>query len=461
MSRGAAPLPGLQSFEAGSRAARCRPFHVLETEDMKSLQSVRGMHDILPADVEAWQWLENRLATLMDSYGFAEIRIPLVEKTELFTRAIGQGTDVVEKEMYAFDDRNGDSLCLRPEGTAGVVRAVLQHGLLNPPGLKVWYAGAMFRHERPQKGRQRQFHQTGAEVFGLDAPAVDAELIALGTRLWRELGIDGQVELEINSLGDREDRARYRDALIAFLAPLRDELDEDSRRRLDTNPLRIFDSKVPATRALLERAPRLIDHIGDSAREHFRALTAMLDAEGIAYRVNPGLVRGLDYYCRTVFEWTTTALGAQGTICAGGRYDDLVEIQGGKPTPGIGFAMGMERLLELVKSEGRNFERKPHAYLLGTEPVSARLGLAEMLRDRWPGLRLITDLQGGSFKAQFKRADRSGARLALVLGEQELEAGKVSVKDLKGDSPQQTLPREDLGRWLSAFFDGDRREEGK
>ena len=421
---------------------------------MKSLQSVRGMHDILPADVAAWQWLENRLAALMDRYGFAEIRIPLIEKTELFTRAIGQGTDVVEKEMYAFDDRNGDSLCLRPEGTAGVVRAVLQHGLLNPPGLKVWYGGPMFRHERPQKGRQRQFHQTGVEVFGLDSPAVDAELIALGARLWRELGIDRHVALEINSLGDRDDRDRYRNALIEFLQPVRDQLDEDSRRRLETNPLRIFDSKAPATRALMEAAPRLIDHIGESARAHFQALTEMLDAEGIAYRINPGLVRGLDYYCRTVFEWTTTALGAQGTICAGGRYDDLVEIQGGKPTPGIGFAMGMERLLELVKAEDRRFGHEPHAYLLGTEPVSERLGLAEALRDKWPGLRLITDLQGGSFKAQFKRADRSGARLALVLGEHEIDTGTVSAKDLKGDAPQQTLSRDALADWLVQFFDG-------
>ena len=428
---------------------------------MKSLQSVRGMHDVLPTDVAAWQWLENRLAALMDRYGFAEIRIPLVEKTELFTRAIGQGTDVVEKEMYAFDDRNGDSLCLRPEGTAGVVRAVLQHGLLNPPGLKVWYGGPMFRHERPQKGRQRQFHQTGVEVFGLDSPAVDAELIALGTRLWRDLGIDRHVVLEINSLGDRDDRDRYRGALIDFLQPVRDQLDEDSRRRLETNPLRIFDSKVPATRALMEAAPRLIDHIGESAREHFQALTEMLDAEGIAYRVNPGLVRGLDYYCRTVFEWTTTALGAQGTICAGGRYDDLVEIQGGKPTPGIGFAMGMERLLELIRSEDRRFGHQPHAYLLGAEPVSARLGLAELLRDKWPGLRLITDLQGGSFKAQFKRADRSGARLALVLGEHEIETGTVSAKDLKGDAPQQTLAREALADWLVQFFDGEIHSNNK
>lgn len=420
---------------------------------MKSLQSVRGMHDILPIDVAAWQWLEDLMSTLMGRYGFAEIRIPLVEKTELFTRAIGQGTDVVEKEMYAFDDRNGDSLCLRPEGTAGVVRAVLQHGLLNPPGLKVWYRGSMFRHERPQKGRQRQFHQTGVEVFGLDTPAADAELIALGTRLWRELGIDRHVVLELNSLGDRDDRARYRTALIEFLQPLREQLDEDSQRRLETNPLRIFDSKAPSTQALLDRAPRLIDHIGDSARAHFQALTDMLDGEGITYRINPGLVRGLDYYCRTVFEWTTTALGAQGTICAGGRYDDLVEIQGGKPTPGIGFAMGMERLLELVKADDRRFGSEPHAYLLGAEPVSARLGLAELLRDQWPALRLITDLQGGSFKAQFKRADRSGARLALVLGEQEITDSTVSVKDLKGDAPQLTLARGQLAERLISLFD--------
>lgn len=428
---------------------------------MKALQSVRGMHDILPADVAAWQWLERRLTRLMARYGFEEIRIPLVEKTELFTRAIGQGTDVVEKEMYAFDDRNGDSLCLRPEGTAGVVRAALQHGLLNPPGLKLWYAGPMFRHERPQKGRQRQFHQTGVEVFGLDAPAVDAELIALGSRLWRELGIAEHIELEINSLGDRDDRQRYRQALLAYLEPLRDQLDDDSRRRLESNPLRIFDSKAPATQALLQAAPRLIDHLGEDARAHFKAVTELLDAQGIRYRINPGLVRGLDYYCRTVFEWTTRSLGAQGTVCAGGRYDDLVEVQGGKPTPGIGFAMGMERLLELVKNQDGRFENPPHAYLLGSEPAAERLGLAETLRDRWPQLRLVTDLQGGSFKAQFKRADRSGARLALVLGDRERADRSISVKDLKGDAPQASVAQDSMDEWLKRFFDDDRRGPGK
>ena len=424
---------------------------------MKSVRSVRGMHDILPADAAAWDWLERRLADLMARYGFGEIRIPIVEQAELFTRAIGQGTDVVEKEMYAFDDRNGDRLSLRPEGTAGVVRAVIQHGLLNPPGLKVWYRGPMFRHERPQKGRQRQFHQTGVEVFGLDSPGVDAELIALGTRLWRELGIDDRIELELNTLGDRDDRIRYRRALVEFLTPLRDRLDADSQRRLDSNPLRILDTKVEATRSLLADAPRLPDFLGPEARAHFDELTETLDAQGIAYRVNPGLVRGLDYYCRTVFEWTTEALGAQGTVCAGGRYDDLVEIQGGRSTPGIGFALGMERLLELVRGTGAAFEAPPDAYLLGADPLSERLALAERLRDRWPALRLVTDLQGGSFKAQFKRADRSGARYALILGEQEQLDGTVTVKDLHGDRPQHSLDPAALGAYLAEDPEAARR----
>ncbi len=408
---------------------------------MNTLQAVRGMHDILPDAVAGWQWLNARLAERLDAYGYTEIRIPLVEKTELFTRAIGQGTDVVEKEMYAFDDRNGDSLCLRPEGTAGVVRAALQHGLLNPPGLKVWYSGPMFRHERPQKGRQRQFHQTGVEVFGLATPETDAELIAMATRLWADLGVADQLTLEINSLGDRNDRQRYRDALVEFLRPLADRLDTDSQRRLDSNPLRILDSKNPDTQALLVDAPRLHDYLGDEAAQHFEAVTRLLDALEIAWTHNPGLVRGLDYYGRTVFEWTTDALGAQGTVCAGGRYDDLIEIQGGRPTPGIGFALGMERLLALVEATGRRFDRAPHAYLVSSESAEHRLGLAESLRDAWPGIRLVTDLQGGSFKAQFKRADRSGAAVALVLGEGELAAGEVTVKDLRGDAPQQAIAR--------------------
>jgi len=415
---------------------------------MKSLQAVRGMHDILPGQSEAWQWLEHRLAALMARYGYREIRLPMVERTELFTRAIGQGTDVVEKEMYAFDDRNGESLCLRPEGTAGVVRAVLQHGLLNPPGLKVWYHGPMFRYERPQKGRQRQFHQTGVEVFGLEHAAVDAEIIALGTRLWRELGIGDRIELQLNSLGDRDDRQRYRSALVEWLTPRVDRLDADSRRRLESNPLRILDSKVESTRQLLADAPLLSNFLGDAARAHFDELTALLDAQGIAYRINPNLVRGLDYYGRTVFEWVTDTLGAQGTVCAGGRYDDLVEIQGGKPTPGVGFALGMERLLELVREAGMEFDGAPDVYLLGGDPVAARLRLAERLRDRLCGLKLVADLQGGSFKAQFKRADRSGARLALVLGPDEIERGQVTVKHLATDEAQQTLDQAKLADWL-------------
>jgi len=419
---------------------------------MKTLQSIRGMHDILPEETSAWRWLEQQLEQILSAYGFDEIRLPLLERTELFMRAIGQGTDVVEKEMYAFDDRNGESICLRPEGTAGVVRAALQHGLLNPPGIKLWYRGPMFRYERPQKGRQRQFHQTGVEVFGLQEASTDVELLALGTRLWRGLGIDGLVELELNTLGDRADRLNYREALVAFLRPHADALDEDSRRRLETNPLRIFDSKLATTQEILRDAPRLIDLIGDEARAHFDQVCAMLDQLGIRYRLNPGLVRGLDYYCRTVFEWTTDALGAQGTICAGGRYDELVEIQGGRPTPGIGFAMGMERLLELLSRERDCFSAEPHAYLLGDD-AAERLVLAERLRDDWHELRVLTDLQGGSFKAQFKRADRSGAALALVLGEDEIREKRVTVKFLKQGREQQSVPRDRLLAWLRDIFD--------
>ena len=419
---------------------------------MKTLQSIRGMHDILPEETSAWRWLEQQLEQILSAYGFDEIRLPLLERTELFMRAIGQGTDVVEKEMYAFDDRNGESICLRPEGTAGVVRAALQHGLLNPPGIKLWYRGPMFRYERPQKGRQRQFHQTGVEVFGLQEASTDVELLALGTRLWRGLGIDGLVELELNTLGDRADRLNYRELLVAFLRPHADALDEDSRRRLETNPLRIFDSKLATTQEILRDAPRLIDLIGDEARAHFDQVCAMLDQLGICYRLNPGLVRGLDYYCRTVFEWTTDALGAQGTICAGGRYDELVEIQGGRPTPGIGFAMGMERLLDLVSRARDRFSVAPHAYLLGDD-TAERLVLAERLRDDWHELRVLTDLQGGSFKAQFKRADRSGAALALVLGEDEIREKRVTVKFLKQGREQQSVPRDRLLAWLRDIFD--------
>ena len=412
---------------------------------MNKLQSIRGMHDVLPAETPLWRWLEERLERVFAAYDFHEIRTPMVEQAEVFTRAIGQSTDVVEKEMYAFSDRNGDLLSLRPEGTAGVVRAVLQHGLLNPPGLKVWYRGPMFRHERPQKGRQRQFHQFGAEVFGLDQASADVELILMVERIWRELGLSDNVRLEINTLGDRADRERYRERLVAYLQPHREALDEDSQRRLESNPLRIFDSKHPATREIMADAPRLAEGLGGAAQSHFDSVCAALDRLGVDYRVNSGLVRGLDYYCRTVFEWLTDDLGAQGTVCAGGRYDDLVAMQGGKATPGIGFALGVERLLALVEASGTERRQAPQVFLVTQVDSAVALELAESLRDQVEGLRLGVALAGGSFKSQFKRADRSGARFALILGQEEFKAGTVALKDLRDrEADQETIALDEL-----------------
>jgi histidyl-tRNA synthetase len=419
---------------------------------MQSIQSIRGMHDLLPDATPTWRWLERELATLFAAYDFREIRVPLVEKAELFTRAIGQATDVVEKEMYAFADRNGDMLALRPEGTAGVVRAVIQHGMLATPGQKLWYQGPMFRHERPQRGRQRKFHQFGVEVFGLPGPDVDAELIALGERIWERLGIANSIRLEINTLGDKDDRQRYRDKLIEFLKPHAAELDSDSQRRLESNPLRIFDSKNPKTQAIMANAPRLADSLGEEAKAHFDQFRSLLDALGIEYSVNPGLVRGLDYYSRTVFEWITDDLGAQGTVCAGGRYDGLVAIQGGKDTPGIGFAMGVERLVELLNKEGNGHSANPHVYLVCQAPIAEGLRLAEELRETLPFLRLALHLGGGSFKSQFKRADRSGALYALVLGESELADGVCQIKDLRGNQPQETTQRPNLAERLDQLL---------
>ena len=406
---------------------------------MKNIQSIRGMHDILPEQTPMWRWLEKEVSSVFAAYDFHEIRIPLLEQAEVFTRAIGQATDVVEKEMYAFEDRNGDLLSLRPEGTAGVVRAAIQHGLLHTPGLKVWYQGPMFRHERPQKGRQRQFHQFGAEVFGLDTAALDVELIALGERIWRRLGIADGIRLEINTLGDRDDRVRYRRSLVDFLTPYKNQLDEDSQRRLETNPLRIFDSKNPQTREIMANAPRLVDALSDEARMHFDEMRVLLDRLGIAYTVNPGLVRGLDYYCRTVFEWITDELGAQGTVCAGGRYNDLVEMQGGKPTAGIGFAMGVERLLALLEAAGETKQQTPHVFLVSRVETGEMLALTEKLRDALPSVRFASALGSGSFKSQFKRADRSGARFCIVLGEGEFEQGQVALKDLRSPDGGQEL----------------------
>jgi len=419
---------------------------------MSQRQSIRGMHDILPEVTADWQWLEQKITALFARYQFKEIRLPIVEHTGVFTRAIGQTTDVVEKEMYTFDDRNGDSLSLRPEGTAGVVRSVIQHGLLNPPGLKVWYQGPMFRHERPQRGRQRQFHQFGAEVFGLAEPAVDVELILLVERLWRELGLSDDLALEINSLGDPEDRERYRQELVNYLLPHEAELDEDSKRRLHTNPLRIFDSKVEKTQRIMANAPRFFDNLGEPARVHFESVCTLLDQLGIRYRVNTGLVRGLDYYCRTVFEWVTDKLGAQGTVCAGGRYDGLVALAGGKDVPGIGFAMGAERLLDLLSSKVHDREDSPSVYWVGSVDVGTLLKQAEALRTAYPDLCVGVDLVGGSLKSQFKRADRSLARFALVLGESECVDGVVQVKDLRTKDQQHTVRQEDLAQYLAEQF---------
>ncbi|MFO8024536.1 histidine--tRNA ligase [Thiohalophilus sp.] len=420
------------------------------------VQAIRGMNDILPAESPRWQFVEARFGELMAAYGYQQIRLPIVEKTELFKRSIGEVTDIVEKEMYTFEDRNGDSLSLRPEGTAGCVRAGIQNGLLNQGTQKLWYAGPMFRHERPQKGRYRQFYQLGVEVFGLSGPDIDAELIMLTARLWKQLGLVDDVRLELNTLGTSEARRAYRDVLVEYFTAHQTQLDEDSQRRLHSNPLRILDSKNPEMQELIEAAPRLQDHLDDESAAHFARLRELLEAVGIEYRVNPRLVRGLDYYARTVFEWVTDRLGAQGTVCAGGRFDGLVAQLGGKPIPAMGFALGMERLVALL--DEHPFDEtpyQPHAYLLlaGEQAEIAGVQLAEQLRDSAPALRVQVHCGSGSIKSQMKKADRSGARYALILGEEELAAGSVTIKDLRGDTPQQQLARQALGDFLSREFD--------
>ena len=412
---------------------------------MKTLQAVRGMNDVLPADSALWQYFERTVADLLTGYGYQQVRMPIVEPTELFKRSIGEVTDIVEKEMYTFADRNGDSLTLRPEGTAGCVRAMLEHGLLGGgTSQKVWYAGPMFRHERPQKGRYRQFNQIGVETFNLAGPDIDAELILLSWRLWQQLGLQDAVTLELNSLGSSEDRARYRDELVSYLRARFDQLDEDSQRRLESNPLRVLDSKNPQTQALLADAPRLADFLNEDAQAHFSGLRALLDAAGVPYVINPRLVRGLDYYGLTVFEWTTDKLGAQGTVCAGGRYDGLVEQLGGKPAPAVGFAMGIERLLLLIQTLDRvppELARQVDVYLvtLGDAAAVAGFRLAEHLRDALPGLRLVVHCGGGSFKSQFKKADKSGALFALILGEDEAAAQQIGIKPLRTEGQQENI----------------------
>ncbi len=422
----------------------------------KSLQAIRGMNDILPEQTPAWRYLENTLVNLLDGYGYKEIRLPIVEYTELFARGIGEGTDVVDKEMYTFLDRNEESLTLRPEGTAGCVRAVLEHGLAGGGQVqKLWYAGPMFRYEKPQKGRYRQFHQVGVEAFNLPGPDVDAELIVLTWRLWKKLGLADAVTLQLNSLGSSEARAAYRDALVAYLQERFDQLDEDSQRRLTTNPLRILDSKNEATQAALVGAPTLGDYLDEESRLHFEGVKARLDAAGIRYQINHKLVRGLDYYNRTVFEWVTDKLGAQGTVCAGGRYDGLVAQLGGKATPGVGFAMGVERLVLLLETLDllpAELNRAADVYVcaFGEAAELAALTLTERLRDELPGLRLLLNSGGGSFKSQFKKADKSGARYALILGDDELAGRVVGCKPLRDDSEQQSVAWDALAEHLAA-----------
>ena len=422
----------------------------------KPLQAIRGMNDILPDQTPLWRYFEGTVAGLLDGYGYQQIRMPIVEFTELFKRSIGEVTDIVEKEMYTFEDRNGDSLTLRPEGTAACVRAVLEHGLAGAgQQQKLWYIGPMFRHERPQKGRYRQFHQIGVEVFNIDGPDIDAELILLTWRLWGLLGIRDSVKLELNSLGTSAARAVYRDALVEFLTANADQLDEDSRRRMLTNPLRVLDSKSAQTQAILANAPKLADYLDEDSRNHFEGLKARLDAAGVPYVVNPKLVRGLDYYSKTVFEWVTDQLGSQGTVCAGGRYDGLVEQMGGKPTTGVGFAMGIERLVLLLETLGKvpaEIARTVDVYMcaFGESAELAALALSEKLRDQLPGLRLQVNAGGGSFKSQFKKADKSAALYALILGEDELAQQVVGCKPLRGQGEQQNIAWSDLADHLAA-----------
>jgi len=418
------------------------------------VKAIRGMRDILPSESGAWQRLEAVVAEVLDAYGYREIRLPLLEKTELFARSIGEVTDIVEKEMYTFADRNDDSLTLRPEGTAGCVRACIEHGLLHNQVQRLWYRGSMFRYERPQKGRYRQFHQVGLEAYGMDGPDIDAEVILVGRRLWQRLGLE--VELQLNSLGDAAERAVYRDRLVDYFQANADQLDEDSRRRLENNPLRILDSKNPDMQPLLAAAPALLEHLGPESRAHFDGLRARLDAAGVDYVINPRLVRGLDYYGRSVFEWVTDRLGAQGTVCAGGRYDALVEQLGGKPTPAVGFAMGLERLVELLATDQADDSGGAPAQVyvvVGNEALAVEaVALSERLRDDITGLRLSLHCGGGSLKSQFKRADRSGAELALVLGEEEWARGEAAVKPLRGGGEQTNVAIDQLTACLRSML---------
>ena len=421
----------------------------------KNIQAIRGMNDCSPTESPLWQWIEGQVRQVLSSYGYSEVRMPIVESTPLFARAIGEVTDVVSKEMYTFWD-NDEQLTLRPEGTAGCVRAAIEHGWIYNNEQRLWYMGPMFRHERPQKGRYRQFHQAGVEVFGIATPEIDAELIILTARLWKALGIDQHVSLQLNSIGSLEARANYRSALVAFLENHRDLMSEEEKERLVKNPLRILDTKNQALQDVLDGAPKLLDYLDDESREHFAQLCDLLDAVGIQYEINPKLVRGLDYYNKTVFEWVTSALGAQGTVCGGGRYDGLVEQLGGHATSGVGFAMGLERLVLLVQEVNKSIPVKSavdiYVVYQGEGTTLAAFQLAEKLRSELPHLSTMLHCSGGNFKKQFKRADKSGATLALVLGESEVQNNQVVVKHLLGAAEQQTIDVANLIEHVKAQF---------
>ncbi len=412
----------------------------------KVIQSIRGMHDILPDQSPVWNYLEGTLRELFIQYGYKELRTPVLESTKLFSRSIGEVTDIVEKEMYTFEDRNGDSLSMRPECTASCVRAGIQNGLLYNQQQRIWYIGPMFRHERPQKGRYRQFYQAGIETFGIPGPDIDAEVIAVSARLWKRLGLKN-VELQLNSLGSNEARNKYREVLVSYLKDHEDKLDEESKRRLLTNPLRVLDSKNPDIADIIKAAPQLLDHLDAESEEHFERLKLLLTEMGIPFVINTRLVRGLDYYCRTVFEWVTTELGTQGTICAGGRYDGLVEQLGGKATPGLGFAMGLERIVLLLEEQAiETPTHSPDIYMVmqGEAAENTGLKLTETLRDELPGLRIVNNASGGSFKSQMKRADKSGAKFAIILGDNELTENNVILKPLRNAEPQIQVAQEAL-----------------
>jgi len=411
------------------------------------------MQDLLPAQKKISRTIEDVVREVLAAYGYREIGLPQLEQTELFKRVVGENTDIVEKEMYTFDDRNGESLTLRPEGTAGCVRFAEQNGLLFNQVQRLWYSGAMFRYERPQKGRYRQFDQIGAECFGMPGPDVDAELLLMNARIWRKLGLDGDIRLELNSLGNPDARVKFKEKLAGYLQAYEHDLDEDSQRRLTTNPLRILDSKSSKTQEILRGAPVLSDFMDNESTQHFEGLRALLDDNGIAYEVNPNIVRGLDYYNKTVFEWITTTLGSQGTVCGGGRYDGLVEQLGGKPSPGIGFAMGLDRL-SLMLAEKMESLKDADVYVVsqGNAARATALRLAESIRDQLSGKKVIVHCGDGKFKSQMKKADASGADLALVLGEDEVAAGTVSIKSLREGGEQSTISQETLARYCLDYF---------